>query len=495
MRRRSATAGCPWTVDVLAAVWLLAFLAVNVGAEGPTVNWLDPLRYTKPTPVVLHKPDEARVSNKYWIDLSRGTGAACSPGSPCRSFDDVLGKPGTIGGPAVIYLKGTGHLSLYNDALNGSGDADCRTAGCDSWILIRTWPAGSPGCATECTATITGNSNINSPTGVHHIMFDGGPDLKIRFDSNAGSGTYAANLMANYITIYRTQMYCTGANGQSGWAVGGFAVSAHVSFINNEFYGCGATGDQSSAVYVGPGSGGGYASFLFQNNIVRDFFGEGVEINPRVTSADAVIVGNAIHNVGKGTCATTWKCRPAITMSVQSGDGNNATVIANNLIWDIGSGCIWDRGLGNPRPVIFNNTCYDYAKGAGGGGPNPEGISGYGGRGTAVVRNNIIYAPNGTRPFDRSAFTASHNLCRAGFWSPYIPWGNDCGVSSQTWSVNSVLSTDPDTSTFLRIGSASEARQGGLTLSGVAISYSGGSRPQQMPYDIGAYECCLATTR
>src|SRR5262249_54702211 len=143
-----------------------------------------------------------------------------------------------------------------------------------------------------------------------------------------------------------------------GWAVGDSSVSNHVYFINNEFYGCGATGDQTSAVYVGPGNGGGYTDFVFQNNIVRDFFGEGIEINPRVTSTGITIVGNAFYNVGKGTCATPWNCRPGITMSVQSGGGNNSTVIANNVIWDTGSGCIWDRGGGTPNPIIANNTCY-----------------------------------------------------------------------------------------------------------------------------------------
>jgi hypothetical protein len=194
--------------------------------------------------------------------------------------------------------------------------------------------------------------------------------------------------------------------------------------------------------------------------------------------------------VGKGTCATKWNCRPAITMSVQSGDGNNATVIANNLLWDIGSGCIWDRGLGTPRPVIYNNSCYDYAKGAGGGGPNPEGISGYGNRGTAVVQNNIIFTTNGTWPLDRSAFTASHNLCGTSFWSSYIPWGTICGASSQTWSVNSVLSTDENTATFLTIGIASEARNRGVAIPTLTSSYSGGSRPRETAYDIGAFEYC-----
>ena len=461
------------------ALSLLLGLTLGEGAVAESVNWLDPAGYQKPHPITLNKPDEATIANKYWIDLSAGSGSTCSQSSPCGSFDSVIGKTGTNGGPAIIYVKGTGDMSLYNKTLRGSGDADCRVASCANWILIRTWPAGSPGCSTECTATITGDSNMNSPSGVNHVMFDGGPDLKIRFNSNAGTGTYANHIIANYVIVYRTQTYCSGSNGQLGWSVGDTSVASHVYFINNEFYGCANTGDQASAVYAGPGSGGGYSDLAIQNNIIRDFFGEGVEINPRVTSSNLTISGNAIHGVGKGTCGGGWQCRPALVVSVQSGGGNNNTLIYNNLMWDTGSGCIWDRGGGTPKPLIANNTCFDFGKGSGGGGPNPEGISGYSNGGTAVLRNNLIYAPNGTAPLDGSNFTASNNLCAA---------GSSCGSSSKSWSSATVLSTDPTSSNFMQPGSGSETLDAGATVSSVTISYTGGSRPQGSAYDIGAFE-------
>lgn len=467
---------------VRAAAALCALLCVGFLASGVAsaqVNWLDPLGYEKPRPVTLNKPSEASVANKYWIDLSSGSGSTCSQSSPCRSFDDVLGKPGTNGGPAIIYVKGTGGMSWFQDNIRGSGDADCRVTRCDSWILIRTWPAGSPGCSSECTATITGNSNMSSPNGVGYIMFDGGPDLKIRFDSNAGGGTYANHIIAHDVIVYRTQMYCTGANRQLGWSVGDTSVASDIYFINNEFYGCANTGDQASAVYVGPGSGGGYSNFVFQNNIVRDFFGEGLEVNPRVTSSGATIIGNAFHNIGKGTCSTSWQCRPAIVMSIQSGGGNNSTLIANNLMWDLGSGCVWDRGGGSPRALIANNTCYDYGKGSDGGGPNPEGISGYSDSGSATVRNNIIVAPNGTAPFDGSSFTASNNLCAS---------GKTCGGGGIIWSALTVLSSDPRTDAFMTIAANSPAVDAGMAISSVTTSYAGVARPDGGGYDIGAFE-------
>ena len=35
----------------------------------------------------------------------------------------MLGKPGTTGGPAVLYLKGTGSFSWFDDTIFGSGAA------------------------------------------------------------------------------------------------------------------------------------------------------------------------------------------------------------------------------------------------------------------------------------------------------------------------------------------------------------------------------------
>src|SRR5712692_1728375 len=122
----------------ITAIAAFSLLILNGTAVAATVNWLDPLAYQKPRPIDLNKPNEATVTNKYWIDLSNGSGTTCSQAAPCNSFDSVLGKPGTTGGPAVIYVKGTGGMSWFTDTINGSGNVDCRSAACDNWILIRT---------------------------------------------------------------------------------------------------------------------------------------------------------------------------------------------------------------------------------------------------------------------------------------------------------------------------------------------------------------------
>ena len=455
---------------MLCGTWLVGT------ASAQSVNWLDPLGYEKPAPVTLNEPNESTVANKYWVDLASGSGSTCSQSNPCGGIESVIGKPGTNGGPAIIYVKGNGGMSLYDQTLQGSGDADCRSTGCGNWILIRNWPAGTPGCTAECSATINGSSNMNSPTGVSHIIIDGGPNLKIAFNSNGGPGTYANHVLANYVIVYRTQTYCTGNNQQEGWSVGDSTPANHVYFINNEFYGCANTGDQASAIYAGPGGGGGYNDLVFQNNIVRQFGGDGIEINPRVTSTGLTVTGNAFHDVGLSTCGGGWQCRPGITVSIQSGNGNNSTVIENNLIWNTGSSCIWDRGGGSPRPLIANNTCYNYGIGSGGGGANPQGISGYVNGGTATVENNIIYSPSGVAPFDGSPFSATNNLCAS---------GQACGNAAQSWTATTVKSTTSTSADFMVISSGSPAVGAGLVLTALTTSYGGGIR-SMTSFDIGA---------
>jgi len=448
----------------MAALLSILLLAGShrITAATSTITWLDPLVYQKPQAVDIVMPNESTVANKYYVDMSAGSGSTCSSSSPCKSIDDLLGKPGTQGGPAYVYVRGTGNLSLYNDTFYGSPGNE---------IVIKPWGSAM--------AIFTGNSNTNSSS-VHDIIFDGGPGLNITFRSDAAADAYSMHILSDNMTVYRTRNYSSLSGGSLLLAIGDTKVVNGVRIINNEFYGCNSSaGFQCSAIYIGPGSGGGYNNVLIQNNIIRDMGGEGIEVNPRVTSSNLTITGNAIHNVGKQTCSGSWQCRPGVTVSIQSGNGNNATIVSNNLIWDTGSGCLWDRGGGSPRPAYYNNTCYDYGKGSSGGGPNPEGISGYSDGGTATIQNNIIYAPNGTAPFDGSNFSASNNLCAS---------GKSCGSSNQIWSANTLLSTVTGATTFLQIGSTSEARNHGAAITTLTASYGGVTRPQEGTYDIGAFE-------
>ena len=103
----------------------LGLFARPAGAQ--TVHWVDTLGYSKPGAIRVNLPSETSTSNKYWVDMNSGSGSTCSQSAPCKSLDNVIGKPGTTGGPAIIYLKGTGQLSWFEDQIYGSGDTDCRT--------------------------------------------------------------------------------------------------------------------------------------------------------------------------------------------------------------------------------------------------------------------------------------------------------------------------------------------------------------------------------
>jgi hypothetical protein len=202
--------------------------------------------------------------------------------------------------------------------------------------------------------------------------------------------------------------------------------------------------------------------------------GEAIEINPRVASSGIEISGNAIHDSGKQTCGGAWDCRPGITIDGPSVGGSTSNaVVQNNLIWDVGASCVWDKGGGNSAQ-IYSNTCYDFGKGVSHG-VCMQGICASN-QGNALVRDNIIYAPNGTAPFDSSPFTITNNVCGL---------GKACGSVGQVWSANTTQSTDPNNSSFMKIGSTSEARGTGTTLASVVIDYAGATRTA--PADISAF--------
>ena len=121
-RSQTATIG---RVALLAA--LIGSSAAHADMTSGGVSWLDTLTYTKPTFMPLAVPDESGVANKYYVDMSNGSGSACTQSAPCASIAAVSGKPGTSGGPAYIYMKGNGYLNITGSTLAGcSGEGNRR---------------------------------------------------------------------------------------------------------------------------------------------------------------------------------------------------------------------------------------------------------------------------------------------------------------------------------------------------------------------------------
>ena len=439
-----------------------------------TVNWIDTMGYDKPAFVSVAMPNEA-TATKYYVDLSAGTdGASCGTGtsSPCRTLRgladrNLSGLRGNAADAAAyVYLRGSGTFYLYNNVFAGTPGKE---------IVVKPWGTA--------TVTSSGMGSLGYDTGtdrVHDVIIDGGPNLAIKFVSNVGGSgpNYSLHVNASNVTIYRVQSYATGT-GNNLFAISDFsAVFDNIKIINSEFYACNqGSGYQCAAVYIGPcncNGSCGATNVLIQNNIMRDMGGEAIEINPRVASSGITVTGNEIRNAGKQTCGGAWDCRPAVAINGPSCGGSTSNVtVTNNLMWDIGGSCIWSGGGGGSQQ-FSHNTCYDYAKGTASG-VCQQGICG----GTAAtVQNNIIYATNGTNPFDGTSFTASHNLCGS---------SESCGTSSQAWSAATVLATDGGVN-HLRIGASSEARNTGTTLGSVTTDYRGTARPQESASDIGAFE-------
>lgn len=437
----------------LLALLISAVAVVPSTSRAATVNWLDPLDYPKPRPIAVPMPNEESVPNKYWVDLSSGTGSSCTRSNPCQ-LSAVSGKPGTTGGPAYIYIRGKGPIG--SPTLYGSPGNE---------VVIKPWDDNT-------MATITGRNNWT--TRHQHVIWDGGPNLMIRFE-NSGSGQFDPSVYFNArpglhsnITFYRTQWEVT--NG--GEWVAQWGVYDNLSFINSEFYATRAqvTNAQHHMYMSGASNYGPSTNLNILGNIFRDTPGEAIEIRLFQNLDGLVIDGNAMHNIGKGTCRADWKCRSAITFDASGGGSLSNARITNNLIWDTGEGII---RLWSGNPLIANNTFFDWGKGEpANGGWGQWALFGYSNNGRATIRNNIIYATGSTAngykkiPFDRSNFDASNNLCAS---------GTSCGSASRTVSEASFLSLNPSSNTFLVPSSSSEANSGGTSV-GLSVDYLGSIR-------------------
>lgn len=430
------------------------------------VNWLDPLQYQKPAFVAIQVPDEAATcaAGRCWyVDLSAGSGSACTSASPC-AMSGLSGKAGLAGGPAYIYVRSTG------------GNGDWLSVGSvfgspNSPVVVKFWAGG--------TINLTANNlQLDSQ---HDIIWDGGPTLGFKGTHNGASDTsfFVHVRGADNLTFYRTQW-----DGANALTAGIFDLASYSTvdgfrLINSEFYNFYNTGSQAAAIYAGPGGSSTVITHTeVRGNIFRNFACEVLEINPHGGYADALTIdGNVFHHAGMGCCSQAWACRPPITIAGMNGGETRNYSITNNLIWDTGASCIFNRSSG--PGFIDNNTCYDYNNPAGSQtSPDTEGITI---SGTVTLRNNAIYDPGGSNPIAGTPAVSTNNLCGP---------GKSCGGSSQTWTAGTVLSTDSNQADFLTIGAGSPAVDSGVAVSGVTMDYSGSPRPQGAAYDIGAYEYC-----
>lgn len=438
-----------WAALILLFVWFQAHSAIEVtrtikndDSAGCTVNFLDSLTYTKPPCYQVSVPDEASVSNKYYVNFTSGSGSTCSQGSPCGDISSVGGKAGTSGGPAVIYVKGNGYLNLTASQLAGSSGNE---------IVVKPWPSDStPTVLTAQSGCNISNANTIAGANTHHIIFDGGPDMLIRF---VGSGCtssqngYTLVVKSNNITMWRVR--CN-ANDSGGPCLGPATSATTDAFrwINGEIYGA----TRYYGVYTGGGatcdavSGGdtSHTNMEFRNSVFRQIDGRGIQIEPRASSSGIIIDSNVFHGIGynnSGTSSISGAVQPA-DACLPNGQDITDGVVSNNLMWDLGGGGVM-MFVDGATWEVYNNTIWDYANQSS---PttNSHGIAcTAAGACSPKVHNNIILAPvqGGIEALrNGSNMDTNDNLCES---------GQTCGNNALTGTAASAFDSTTDGASFL----------------------------------------------
>lgn len=455
--------------------WLTLLLLAPALALGATVNWLDSGKYLKPAPLAVAEP--AAYNYTYYADLSGGGGNCLTPATYC-SWSSIAGKPGTTsGGPTLIYLRGTGAMS----------DISLIGAGAGSEIVVKPWDDST-------TATVTGRNNWSGNK--QWVIFDGGPNMQLRFNSTSNSqfdpSLYFSSDSANQhdVKFYRLRFYVT----SQGLQIASWGNFTNFYWINCEFTADAAQLNQQHHVYL---SGGAQVAshtmngIYFLNNIFRNTAGEAIELRsaqPGNVITNVVIDGNAFHDVGVAICTSGWKCRSAVTISDEGGGTTPPPYrISNNLIWNTGEGCLRPWSLPDTGKV-YNNTCTLWGRGSNGtwtsaafmGANSPYTAPG-------DYQNNVLYATgtdgggNTLVPFWSNGSRGNNNACTA---------SSNCGTSKQTVSAASFGSVDPASQQFMRpVAGATTIDHGvDVSASGITLDYMGKSRPAGAAYDIGAFE-------
>src|ERR1700741_1218364 len=410
---------------LLPAALALVCGSVLAGQTTGGVNWVEPLNYAKPQFVPLTVPDEATVANKYYVDFTGGSGTACTQAAPCKDLSAVSGKPGTTGGPAYIYLKGSGRLNLTGTLFGAAGQE----------IVMKPWP----GDANLVTMATTGGggvadaNSIKSPN-VHHVVIDGGPNLQFNFIGSAApqdQNGYTLVVASNFVTVARSRI----RQGQ-GWgpALGvgtGPGTYDHIWIVNNEISDVTNNAGAAYGVYTGGGTGctSGDTSHnfvYFLSNIFRNIAGNAIQVEPRNSASNTFIQGNAIHDSGGPAN------RPAVGLASACGGSMRDFFISNNLIFNMGAGGIIFDSF--PNINVQNNSIYNYALTA------PVTLSSHGISCVAAgcpgnVQDNIILGTSapGINPINRaSGLTTGSNLCES---------GRPCGSTAKTGTASTVFSS------------------------------------------------------
>lgn len=447
--------------NILIALLVLLFSAPAWADQtSGGVNWQDSMSYQKPAFYPITIPSAASVgSNIYYVDQASGSGTTCSEASPC-GWSGLSGKAGTTGGPAYIYLQGNARLVLSTQTIYGSSG---------NQVVVMPWPGNdsTPINMTRVNDTSSNNANLITSSNIHDVIFDGGPNMLFRF-IGAGSDYNSYDLIVNSdnVTMYRCVMNANGSSGPSlGIATGYSITTNNFNLINCELY-----GSHLYLIYAGGGTPCNqtapthlYGANIW-NNIFRDVYCSGIQIESRGASSDIDISGNAFHDTSTN-CTPIGHDRPAIDPASAGCYGTYTNVnVTNNICFDLGGGGIYIDG-GNPS--IYNNTLYNFNTNGATDTPNNWGIAGSTSGASATVRNNLIVK-----------YTASGYTYNTGGWTQSNNLTDSTG--SSYFASTSSSSTD-----FLKLKAGAPAIDAGYA-TGLTTDYFGDSRSGTL--DVGADE-------
>lgn len=477
---------CSLIATLLLCVSPLALADTTSGG----VSWPDTTVYHKPAFISITVPSESGTANKYYVDMTNGSGTICSQAAPCNDITAVQGKAGTTGGPAYIYVKGNGYLNLSSGNFYGSRGSE---------IVVKPWPNSStPAVWTAQAGCNRPNANTISQNGatIHDLIFDGGPNMLFTFKGSGCTGNqngYDLVVCANDLTLYRVELDGNNSSGPVfGPAVGSGCNQQHMKMINSDI----TNGGNYYGVYGGGGTGcsAGDTTFTdmqFLNNVIRHADGRGIQIEPRANADGLTVTGNVFYDIGYDRSGNNAGPSAAVQPAASCNGTTNHILIANNMMWNLGGGCVRVDfgGVGGASTFrILNNTCWDYAKASGTANTSSHGIGSPSSSNAAEVRNNIIIGDNqpGTvcaLDCTRSgSFVSSANVCESS--------AGGCGSTSVTATAAQAFNTTSAALNFLFPASPGPAIGAGTNLysEAVTIDFLGSARPSSGAFTIGAVQ-------
>lgn len=444
------------------------------------VTWLDPLSYAKPQYYAWPEPDEPS-SPHYYVDQSAGSGSTCSQIAPCATINAVAGKSGTSGGPAYIYVKGNGTLSLTASTLFGGSGTE---------IVIKPWPSDStPTVWTAPGGCGTNNANFIAGASTHDIIFDGGPSQLFTLKGSGcttSQNGYTAVIQSNQITLYRLGIDTNASAGPSlGIATNDGVFTQNTNIVNVEIYNAG----KYYGIYVGGGSScpGGtnhFSNLTVINSLFRNIDGRGIQIEPRAASSGFKVIGSAFHDIGYDRSGGS-----SISGAVQVADACSAetssVLVASNLMFDLGGGGVlnFEAPATDADFLAYNNTIYNYANSAQPASTNSHGMVGcFSGSCNGTFINNIVLAPA------QGGLDPLHNIGGTVTATNSCPSATSCGSTAVSSTTAVFQSTSTASANFLKLNASSILSDAGTTETLASPDYAGVARPVGSAYSIGAFE-------